>query len=95
MDDELKRAALKRAVGYTAEETVEEYGVQDGELVLVKRRVTMKDVPPDISAVKMMIEADDTPELTDEELEREKRRLIEELLRLQGESEKSRGNVNE
>lgn len=79
MNDELKRAALKRAVGYTAEETVEEYAMQDGELVLVKRRVTTKDVPPDISAVKMLLDADDTPELTDEELEAEKRRLLKEL----------------
>lgn len=77
MDDELKDALLKRALGYDSDEIVEEYGFSDGEAVLVKRKVTKKQVPPDIQAAKILLE--DTPvlsSLSDEELKEEKKRLL-------------------
>ncbi|MCI8370564.1 MAG: hypothetical protein HFE41_05240 [Clostridia bacterium] len=46
----------------------------DGELRLVKRKVTKRDIPPDIKAVKLLLEERGEP--TDEELEEEKRNLI-------------------
>lgn len=80
MDDEqIKRAIMKVALGYSLEEVTEEYGVEDGELRLVKRRETKKDVPPDLKAVKLLIDEKDYSLLSDEELEREKRRLLAQL----------------
>lgn len=72
-------AVAKRARGYAATETVEEYAVIDGSLELVKRKVTVKDVPPDIAAAKLIIDGNEIDTLTDEELALEKRRLLDEL----------------
>lgn len=72
-------AVVKRACGYSAVETVEEYAAVDGGFELVKKRVTTKDVPPDIAAAKLILDDGDMDELTDEQLEAEKRRLLEEL----------------
>lgn len=77
--DELMEAVAKRACGYAAKETVEEYAVVDGSLELVKRRVTVKDVPPDMTAAKMLIDGNDVSELSDEQLEAEKQRLLKEI----------------
>ena len=71
--------------GYEADEVVEEYGFTEGEAVLLKRKVTKKDVPPDIQAAKLLLEAEEPlAALTDEQLEQEKARL---LLRLREEEE--------
>lgn len=77
--DEILDAVIKRACGYEAKETVEEYAVVDGNLELVKRKVTVKDVPPDMTAAKMIIDGGDVSELSDEQLEQERMRLIGEL----------------
>ena len=78
MDGEkIKGALLERALGYDADEVVEEYGFSEGEAVLVKRKVTKKRVPPDIQAAKMLL--DGAPLLTarsDEQLQKEKERLL-------------------
>ncbi len=52
--------------------------MQDGELTLVKRKVTKKDIPPDIKAMKMLM-GDGENELSDEELEAEKQKLLQKL----------------
>ena len=70
-------AVVKRACGYSAVETVEEYAAVDGNFELVKKRVTTKDVPPDIAAAKIILDDGGIDELTDEQLEAEKRRLLE------------------
>ncbi len=73
---------MKRAVGYNATEVTEEY-VEDsgGELRMTKRKVVSKNVPPDVSAAKLLYELsgdiDSLKGLTDEELEKEKQRLLE------------------
>ncbi|MDE7295785.1 MAG: hypothetical protein K2N84_00825 [Clostridia bacterium] len=80
MDDErILNAIRKVALGFSLEEVTEEYGVEDGELKLVKRRETHKDVPPDLKAVKILMEDKDYSALSDEELEQEKARLIKQL----------------
>ena len=80
MDDgELKKAILKVALGFSTEEVTEEYGMENGALVLLKRRETRKDVPPDLKAMKFLIGETDVAALSDEELEREKQRLLAEL----------------
>ena len=80
--DEILDAVVKRACGYEAVETVEEYAVVDGSLELVKRKVTTKDVPPDMTAAKMIIDSGDVSDLTDEQLEAERKRLINQLYNL-------------
>ena len=75
----IERALMLRAKGYDAEEVTEEYVESEGEVKLVKRKITKKNVPPDITAIKMLIgnvEKSDLTEMTDEELIREKERLL-------------------
>lgn len=78
MDGEkIKGALLERALGYDADEVVEEYGFSEGEAVLVKRKVTRKRVPPDIQAAKMLLDgAPPLSSLSDEQLRKEKERLL-------------------
>ncbi|RXZ62237.1 hypothetical protein ESZ91_07530 [Candidatus Borkfalkia ceftriaxoniphila] len=78
MDGEkIKGALLERALGYDADEVVEEYGFSEGEAVLVKRKVTKKRVPPDIQAAKMLLDgAPPLTSLSDEQLQKEKERLL-------------------
>ena len=83
--EEVTEALRRRALGYEADEVVEEYGFTEGEAVLLKRKVTKKDVPPDIQAAKLLLEAEEPlAALTDEQLEQEKARL---LLRLREKEE--------
>ena len=83
--EEVTEALRRRALGYEADEVVEEYGFTEGEAVLLKRKVTKKDVPPDIQAARLLLEAEEPlAALTDEQLEQEKARL---LLRLREEEE--------
>lgn len=74
---------LKKALGYKSSEVVEEYvyDKEDGELALSKRKVTYKQVPPDVSATKILLETyaandGEVLQLTDSQLEEEKQRLI-------------------
>ncbi|HIU61772.1 MAG TPA: hypothetical protein IAB69_03895 [Candidatus Coproplasma excrementigallinarum] len=77
-DEGIKKALLKCAVGFDTSEVVEEYAVDGEELRLVKRKVTRRDVPPDIKAVKMLLDGDTGVEnLSDEELEERRKKLIE------------------
>ncbi len=79
MDEKIADAVRRVALGFRIEEVTEEYGVEDGELKLVKRKETRKDVPPDLKAVKILIEDTDYSALSDDELEREKIRLLKRL----------------
>lgn len=77
---QIKEALLKKAIGFDAQETVEEFLESDGEMKLLKRKVTKKSVPPDVSAVKLLLdireEETDFLSLTDDELEKERVRLM-------------------
>ncbi len=58
----------------------EEYS-DDGEggVRMLKRKVVQKNVPPDVSALKLLVDlnaSSNIKELTDDELEKEKIRLI-------------------
>ncbi len=74
--DDLKDALKKCAVGFNCGEVVEEFAMQDGELKLIKRKVTRRDVPPDIKAVKMLLDTGGVEEMSDEQLESEMTRLL-------------------
>ena len=76
---DLEVALIKKALGYDATEVVEEYaGVGDGEIKLLKKKVTTKYVPPDTTALKLLLDQSekDVFEMSDEELEKEKNRLL-------------------
>ncbi|MBR2341825.1 MAG: hypothetical protein IKA72_05405 [Clostridia bacterium] len=77
----LDEALLKVAVGYSVEEVTEEYAEVDGQMKLMKRKETKKDIPPDLKAVQILL-ADsvvDFSKMSDEELESERDRLLAEL----------------
>ena len=79
-DEGLKKALIKCAVGFDTSEVVEEYAADGDELKPVKRKVTRRDVPPDIKAVKMLLDGEaGVAELSDEELEERRQKLIEML----------------
>ena len=73
----IEKALLKKAFGYNYKEVIEEYAVDDAGQKLTKRKVTTKNVPPDISAVKFLLEelnqntSVNYSSLTDEELKAE------------------------
>jgi hypothetical protein len=78
---ELLAVLYKKAKGYTVEETQDEYAAgEDGVQRLTKRRVSEKHIPPDLSALKTYLEMteqqSDYEKLTDEELEAERKRII-------------------
>lgn len=79
-EDKINDALLKVALGFQVAEVTEEYAEENGELKLVKRKKTKKDVPPDLKAVQLLLSVDEgNGELrtwTDEQLEAEKQRLI-------------------
>ncbi|MDY6023725.1 MAG: hypothetical protein SPJ19_02855 [Candidatus Borkfalkiaceae bacterium] len=76
--DKITSAIVKRALGYLETETVEEYSLgEEGEVRLSKRKITKKNVPPDLSAIKLLLgESVSVTELSDEELQAEKERLL-------------------
>ncbi|MBR2614633.1 MAG: hypothetical protein IKC71_03440 [Clostridia bacterium] len=85
-DKKLKDALYKKAVGFETEEVTEEYQEKEGDIALIKRKVTKKTVPPDITALKMIMEEEKgVRSMTDEELEKEKQRLL--LLLKKGEDD--------
>ena len=77
----LQEALLNKALGYTTQEIVEEYGYTGDEFVLQKRKTSTKSYPPDLSALQLLLdkeveETDAIERMSDEELKKEKERLI-------------------
>lgn len=81
----------KKAIGFSADEIVEEYlADDDGNLTLTKRKITTKYYPPDTVALKSAMEINSLEDLTDEQLESEKQRLLREFAK-QNLSEENNG----
>jgi hypothetical protein len=60
-------------------EVTEEYAEVDGELRLLKRKKTEKDIPPDLKAVQLLLESREERDislLSDEELKKEKQKIF-------------------
>lgn len=83
---ELKSALIKRALGYDANEVVEEFNYdEDGHEKLAKKKITKKHYAPDISAIKILIERygnlskEEIDLMSDEELKEERNRILKEL----------------
>lgn len=79
---------LRRAEGLEAEERTVEYVLdEEGNRRAVKEKTQIKYYPPDVSAAKVCLELESGTEkglgaLSDEEIEREKIRLMKELDKL-------------
>lgn len=81
-EEKLGDALLKAALGCRVAEVTEEYAEVDGQLKLLKRKRVEKDVPPDVKAMQLLLAAgggDSYADMTDEELEKEKEKLLEKL----------------
>ena len=92
-EERIGDALLKVALGYQVAEVTEEYAEVDGKLKLTKRKKTKKDIPPDLKAVQLLLANEGEGgfgELSDEDLETEKERL---LTLLKKESEEGKTTV--
>ena len=82
-EEEIKDALLKKALGFESDEIVEEYGSdKEGRPVLCKRKITKKFNPPDVAALKFLLEEsqfsdDEIANMTDGQLLKEKERLLQ------------------
>lgn len=76
----IKKALLDKALGYTTQEIIEEYGMSGEEFVLQKRKTSTKTYPPDLSALQLLLEEKEVENkyqnFSNDELEKEKQRLI-------------------
>jgi hypothetical protein len=76
-NDLLRQALIKKATGYDTDEVITEYVFTDDEERIVKKKVTTKSIPPDITAIKMLLSTtEDYNDLSDEQLVAERDRLI-------------------
>ena len=82
--NEIRKALLKKASGYVCEEITNEYAVdENGKEHLLKKKVSQKYVPSDLSAIKMLLELFSENEfsyadLSDVELDKEAIKLFKE-----------------
>ena len=81
-EDKIRKALLKKALGYNENEVVEEWTYDtEGDLKLSKKKVTKKHYSPDISAVKVLLDRyyksyeDKVSGMSDDELIKERARL--------------------
>ena len=92
-ETDVKKALLKKALGYKVTEVVEEYAIVDSELKLVKKKINTKTCPPDLDAIELAL-SNNTPKseyynYTDEELLEEKANLTEMFKRIKEISDES------
>lgn len=79
LKQDLKDVLIKKALGYDVQEVVEEYSSDgEGDVKLSKKKVTTKYIPPDMSALKLLLDENqkEVAQMTDEELYEEKIRLL-------------------
>ena len=81
-EEEIKQALLRKALGFESDEIVEEYTAdENGKPILSKRKITKKANPPDLNALRFLLEQselsnDDISKMTDGQLLAEKERLL-------------------
>ncbi|MBR2052833.1 MAG: hypothetical protein IJ959_01620 [Clostridia bacterium] len=85
-DVEIEKALIKKAVGFQVEEVIEEFSIdENGNQVLTKRKKTTKNIPPDVSAIKILLAYydektfDELNAMTDEELRQQRDLLLHSL----------------
>jgi hypothetical protein len=80
----IEKALLKKAMGYSVKENCVEYVIdEEGNKKPVREKCQTRYYPPDLSALKAYLDRNggegELEQMTDEELEAEKQRLLEEL----------------
>lgn len=80
----IEKSIIKKALGYNYKEVIDEYAIDGKQKTLVKRKVTTKNVPPDLSAVKMLLdeitsEEKDYSNMTDKEIVEEIKNVLKKL----------------
>lgn len=80
----LHEALYNKAVGYSTQEITEEFSRIEDELVLIKRKLSTKKYPPDLSALQLLLENigenyDEYENLSLEDLKIERDKLLEKL----------------
>ena len=80
----IKELLLKAAKGYQVNEVTVEYSEVNGHMQVTKRKEIKKEVPGDLKALQLLIESENLglgsfSELSDEELDKEKERLLKQL----------------
>lgn len=92
MISEVLDGLTKKAKGYMQEEISEEYAIEEGKEILVKKKVTKKYIPADLSASKLLIElvgdgeSKNYASMSDAELDQEAIRLFKEYEKLSNEN---------
>ncbi len=86
LKNRLLAALARKAEGGESSETVDEYGIKDGEPILLKRKVTTKHTAPDLSAIEYLLSlmGEDGDAMSESELAREKIRLLRLLREVDG-----------
>ncbi len=81
----IEKSLLKKALGYNYKEVVDEYVIDEDGQKLTKRKITTKNVPPDISAVKLLLDElnvavnVDLSTLSDADLKRELKDILKKI----------------
>lgn len=84
-DEDTLKAIKSLANGLTVTEVVAEYATdKDGDMKMVKKKVSKKTLPPNTDIIKLFYsnskdETSKYKDMTDDELEKEKHRLLLEL----------------
>lgn len=83
-EEKLKKALMRKALGYKVSEIVEEFSFdEDGAQKLSKRKITKKHIASDTSALKILIEKFfpnleiNLSEMTDQQLEEEREKILQ------------------
>lgn len=83
--NKIEKSLLKKALGYNYKEVVDEYVIDEDGQKLTKRKITTKNVPPDISAVKLLLDElnvavnVDLSTLSDADLKRELKDILKKI----------------
>ena len=77
----IEKSIIKKALGYNYKEVIDEYAIDGNQKTLVKRKVTTKNVPPDLTAVKMLLDditnqQKDYSNMTDKEIVDEIKKVL-------------------
>lgn len=78
LKDKLKETLIKKATGYKVSESVCEYSMDEEGEKLLKKKVSTKYYPPDLTAINILLNEKQInyKDLSDEELEQEKQKIL-------------------
>lgn len=94
IDESVLKAINKCVLGLTTFEKTTEYAPdENGDLKIVKQKISEKTIPPNVDVIKLVYQnivdkKVDYEKMTDEELEQEKQRLLKELKEKESDSRK-------